>query len=139
VSQQDSMTERYGSPSPVARRALVTVVVVVATAFLGWLAWAALDQSDPDVTSELVTWDTVGEHAVTARVDVRTDDQNVVATCLLQARAEDDHSIVGELHFDVRAADLEDGNVLELKFRTERLATQVDMVGCTTKDQQRPR
>ncbi len=138
MSQQDSLTDRYGTPSPVARRALVTVVVVVAAAFLGWLGWAALDRSDPDVTSELITWDPVGEHAVTARVDVRLDDEDVVATCLLRATAED-HTVVGELHFEVRASDLEDGTVLERQIRTERLATSVEAVGCTTDDQQRPR
>ena len=78
------------------------------------------------------------EHQVTARVDVRLDDDDVVATCLLRAIAED-HTVVGELHFDVRAADLEDGNVLERQIRTERRATSVEPVGCTTADQQRPR
>jgi hypothetical protein len=138
VSEPDSLTERYGAPSPVARHALVTVVVVVAAAFLGWLGWAALDQSDPGVTSELITWDPRGEHAVTARVDVRLDDEDVVASCLLRATAED-HTVVGELRFEVRAADLEDGTVLQRRIRTERRATSVEAVGCTTADQQRPR
>jgi hypothetical protein len=139
VSQQDNLTERYGAPSPVARRALVTVIVVVAAALLGWLAWAAVTHADPDATADLVGYTVDGEHQVTAQVDVRIDDRNVVATCLLRARAEEDHAIVGELHFDVRATDLEDGTVLELEFRTERLATSVEAVGCTTADQQRPR
>ena len=55
MSQQDSLTERYGAPSPVVRRALVAVAVVVAAAFLGWLAWTALAHGNPDVTSELVS------------------------------------------------------------------------------------
>ena len=100
MSQQHSLTERYGSPSPVARRALVTVIVVVAAAFLGWLGWTALLHGDPDVTSELVSFTVDDEHQVTARVDVRLDDEDVVATCLLRAVAED-HTVVGELHFDV--------------------------------------
>jgi hypothetical protein len=78
------------------------------------------------------------EHQVTARVDVRLDEEDVVATCLLRAIAED-HTVVGELHFDVRAADLESGHVLERQIRTERRATSVDPVGCTTRGQQRPR
>jgi len=138
VSQQDSLTERYGTPSPVARRALVAVVVVVGAAFLGWLGWTALSHGNPEVTSELVTFTVDDEHQVTAQVDVRIDDQDVVATCLLRAIAED-HTVVGELHFEVRASDLEDGNVLEREIRTERRATSVDPVGCTTAGQQRPR
>jgi Domain of unknown function (DUF4307) len=138
VSQQDSLTERYGTPSPVARRALVAVVVLVGAAFLGWLGWTALSHGNPEVTSELVTFTVDDEHQVTAQVDVRIDDQDVVATCLLRAIAED-HTVVGELHFEVRASDLEDGNVLEREIRTERRATSVDPVGCTTAGQQRPR
>jgi hypothetical protein len=138
VSQPDSLSERYGAPSPVARRALVTGVVVVAAAFLGWLAWTALWHGDPEVTSDLVTFTVDGEHQVTARVDVRLDDEDVVASCVLRAVAED-HTVVGELQFEVRASDLEDGTVLERQIRTERRATSVDPVGCTTADQQRPR
>jgi len=138
MSQQDSLTERYGAPSPVARRALVAVVVVVAAAFLGWLGWTAFFHGDPDVTSELVTFNVDDEHRVTTRVDVRIDDEDVVATCLLRAIAED-HTVVGELSFEVRASDLDDGNVLERVIRTERRATSVDPIGCTTADQQRPR
>jgi hypothetical protein len=138
VSQPDSLSERYGAPSPVARRALVTGVVVVAAAFLGWLAWTALWHGDPEVTSDLVTFTVDGEHQVTARVDVRLDDEGVVASCVLRAVAED-HTVVGELQFEVRASDLEDGTVLERQIRTERRATSVDPVGCTTADQQRPR
>ena len=138
VSQQDELTERYGAPSPVARRALVSVIVVVAAAFLGWLGWTALFHGNPEVSSELVSFTVDDEHQVTARVDVRIGDDDVVATCLLRAIAED-HTVVGELHFDVRASDLEEGSVLEREIRTERRATSVDPVGCTTSGQQRPR
>lgn len=138
MSQQDSLAERYGAPSPLARRALVTVVVVVAAAFLGWLGWTAFFHGDPQVSSELVTFTVDDEHQVTARVDVRTDDEDVVATCLLRAIAED-HTVVGELRFEVRRSDLAEGNVLERTIRTERQATSVEAVGCTTADQPRPR
>jgi hypothetical protein len=102
------------------------------------LGWTALFHGDPQVSSELVTFTVDDEHQVTARVDVRIDDEDVVATCLLRAIAED-HTVVGEVHFDVTAADLEDGHVLEQVIRTERRATSVDQVGCTTADQPRPR
>jgi len=138
VSQQDSLTERYGAPSPVARRALIAVVVVVAAVFLGWLAWTMLEQGNPDATSDLVSFTVDDEHQVTARVDVRIDDQDVVASCLLRATAED-HTVVGELQFEVRATDLEGGTILEREIRTERRATSVEAVGCTTDDQARPR
>ena len=138
MSQPDSLTERYGAPSPVARSALVAMVAVVAGAFGGWLVWTGLFHGDPDVSSQLVSYTVDDEHQVTARVDVRLDDEDVVATCLLRALAED-HTVVGELQFEVRAADLAGGNLLERRIRTERRATSVERVGCTTPDQQRPR
>jgi hypothetical protein len=138
MSQQDSLTERYGSPSPVARRALVLLVAVLAAASLAVLAWLIFGGGHSSVRSGLVTWDVLDEHTVTTRVDVRLEGDDAVATCLLRAVAED-HTVVGELHFDVRAADLEDTTVLEREIRTERRATSVEMVGCTTQDQQRPR
>ena len=138
MSQPDSLTERYGAPSPVLRRTLLAVVTVVVAAFLGWLAWVALAAGDPDVTSELVGWDVRDEHAVDTRVDVRLRTDDVVATCLLRAYAED-HTVVGELAFEVTEADVANGTELARVIRTERRATSVESVGCTTKDQSRPR
>ena len=138
MSQPDSLTERYGAPSPVARRVLLAVVTVVAAAFLSWLAWVALAEGDPQVTSELITWDVRDEHAVDTRVDVRLRTDDVVANCLLRAYAED-HTVVGELAFEVTEADVADGSELTRVIRTERLATSVERVGCTTPDQPRPR
>ena len=133
----DLLTERYGAPSPWRRRGLVAASTLLAAAFLGWLGWTALAHGDPDVSSDLVTYAIDGEHRATARVEVRLDD-DVVATCLLRATAED-HTIVGELSFEVDAADLADGATLTRTVRTERLATSVSLVGCTTPDQPRPR
>jgi hypothetical protein len=43
------LAHRYGTPSPVRRRALFAVVAVVAAAALAWLAWAVVYQSTPKV------------------------------------------------------------------------------------------
>ena len=138
MSQQDSLTERYGAPSPVVRRVLLLLVAVWAAASLVGLAWLIFHERDSSVQSGLVAWKVLDEHTVTTQVDVRLDGDDVVATCLLRATAED-HTVVGELQFEVRAADLEDGTILEREIRTERRATSVEAVGCTTDDQARPR
>ena len=117
MSSQAVPTHRYGAPAPWRRRALIVACVVVALAFGGWLAWTTASHSTPDVESELIGSD------------------DVVATCLLRAVAED-HSVVGELSF---TAEPEQGTRYEQTVRTERLATSVDLVGCTTPDQPRPR
>ena len=137
MSEPDTLAERYGAPSRGRQRAVVIGSGVLGVVFLAWLGWTALSHGDPEVSSDIVTFSIEGEHAVTAEVDVRLD-EDVEATCVLRAYAED-HTVVGELAFAVDRAALADGSTLEQTIRTERRATSVDLVGCTTPGQQRPR
>ncbi|MFC6286111.1 DUF4307 domain-containing protein [Nocardioides sp. GCM10027113] len=134
----DVLSTRYGAPSPVRRRLLVTVSTVVAGVFLGWLGWTAFFHGDPDVSSKLVTYAVEDEHRATASLNVSLGDEDVIATCLLRAIAED-HTVVGELAFEVTSADVAGGPTLTREVRTERRATTVSLVGCTTPGQPRPR
>ena len=132
MSQPTDLADRYGAPSPWGRGVMVGVVVVVAAAFLGWLGWTIWEQSTPDARSELVGYDVLDQHAATATIDVRLRADDVVATCRLRAYAED-HSVVGEASFTPQ-----DGrNTVDV--RTEREATSVELIGCTTPDQHRAR
>jgi hypothetical protein len=128
-------TDRYGAPAPWRRRVLIAACVVLALAFGGWLGWTVVSQSTPDVESTLIGFDAVDEHTATAEVEVDFGADDVVATCLLRAHAED-HSVVGELSF---TAEPGKGSRYEETVRTERRATAVELVGCTTPDQGRPR
>ena len=134
---QPTLADRYGAPSPVRRRLVIVLSALGGLVFLVWLGWSALAQADPEVSSDLVTYTIDGENAATARVDVRVDGDYVVATCILRAHAED-HTVVGELSFEVTAADLASGSTLQRTVRTERLATSVELVGCTAPGQSRP-
>ncbi|KRF36802.1 DUF4307 domain-containing protein [Nocardioides sp. Soil805] len=125
------LAERYGAPAPWRRTALVTGIAVLAVVFVGWVAWAAWSHGTPTVESELAAYDVTGEHAATAVVEVSVDD-DADASCRVRALAED-HSIVGELAFTPT-----DGRN-DVEVRTERRATSVELIGCTTPDQQRPR
>ncbi len=135
MSSQDTLDDRYGSPAPWRRRVVMAACVALGLAFLGWLAWTTYAQSTPSVDSEMVTYSIDGEHEVTARVAVTLKDEDVRATCLLRAFAED-HSVVGELSFTPEyGAD----QPLEQTVRTERRATSLELVGCTAPGQSRPR
>ncbi len=134
MTSQD-LADRYGAPAPWRRRAVIAVSVVVALAFLGWLGWTAWAHSTPAVDSDLVTYSIDGEHRATAKVDVRLKDQDVQATCLLRAFAED-HAVVGELSFTPEYGARQP---LVETIRTERRATSVDLVGCTAPGEPRPR
>ena len=132
MTQPTDLADRYGAPAPWRRRVTVGVCVVLVAAFLGWLGWTIWDQSTPQVRSEIVGYKVVDEHLSTATVEVRLADDDVVASCTLRAYAED-HTVVGELVFTPV-----DGQS-EQDVRTERLATSVELLGCTAPGQSRPR
>jgi len=108
---------------------------VVVLAFLGWLAWTTWEHATPRVDSELVSFDIVDEHTATAVLQIEFADDDVEASCTLRAIAED-HSSVGDLSF---TPDPREGGRFEVTIRTERRATSVESVGCTTDGQSRPR
>jgi len=127
----DRLADRYGGPARWRRTAVVVGSGLVGVLGLSWLAWSTLFQATPDVTSELVGWEVVDDHAVTVRIDVALRDA-ADATCQVRAIAAD-HAVVGEASFEPE----DGGNVVDV--RTERRATSVESVGCTTPDQPRPR
>jgi hypothetical protein len=108
---------------------------VVVLAFLGWLGWTTWEHATPRVDSELVSFDIVDEHTATAVLQIEFADDDVEASCTLRAIAED-HSSVGDLSF---TPDPREGGRFEVTIRTERRATSVESVGCTTDGQSRPR
>ena len=125
------LADRYGAPARWRRPAAVGLAVVLAVVGLTWLGWTAWFHGSPDVRSEVVTFDVTSDHQVEARVDVQLED-GVDASCRVRALAEDKTS-VGELAF----TPVDGAN--EVVIRTERRATSVEKLGCTSPDQPRPR
>jgi len=127
------LADRYGATR---RRPLGPLVAagVLGVLFLGWLAWTAWFHSTPEASSELTGYDIVGENAAVGTVDVRLggDVEPDEVTCLLRATAYD-HTTVGELRFTPRPGRA------DYEVRTERGATSVELIGCTTPGQPRPR
>jgi hypothetical protein len=125
------LTDRYGAPARWRRPAVVGLAVVLAVVGLTWLGWTAWFHGSPDVRSEVVTFEVTGDHQVEARVDVELA-AGVKASCRVRALAED-KTAVGELAF----TPVEGPNAVVI--RTERRATSVEKLGCTSPDQPRPR
>jgi type 1 fimbria pilin len=126
------LTSRYGTAGGRQRQVVIAFSVVLAAAFLGWVAWAAWFQANPSVKSEMVSFKVIGPHEATAVVEVKLDGDATDPTCRVQAVAPD-HSVVGELTFTPV-----DGRN-EVSIRTERKATSVAKIGCTAEGQPRPR
>jgi hypothetical protein len=111
---------------------VVAFAVVVSGLFLGWLAWATWIHATPAVESELLGYDVVDDHEATARVDVALHSGADDVRCLVRATSID-HTPVGEVSWVPT-----DGRN-DVTIRTERLATSVELVGCTASGQPRPR
>lgn len=102
---------------------------------IAWLAWVMTYYAQPMVQSGLIAFEVTGKHAAQGTVTVRRRDRDVEASCLLRAYARD-HTIVGELNFQVTPASPTEVTVTKT-LRTEREATSVTIVGCRADGQLR--
>ncbi|MEU8226825.1 DUF4307 domain-containing protein [Kribbella sp. NPDC048915] len=136
ASPTSDLNARYGRPGRSRRPLLIAGVGVVVLAGLAWLIWAAWVQSNPPVTSQLQGFEIVSPTSAKATVKVDRS-KSVEASCRLQAKAAD-FSIVGEVTVTV-PADAPRQHVLPVTLTTQRSATSVVLVGCTTADQHRAR
>ena len=127
------LAQRYGTSRPLQRRLIITLVVFVAAAGLGWLIWVILYHGRPPVRSELVSFQVNGQHSSEATLTVVRRTADVEASCLLRAQAED-HSIVGELNFTIDSSEPLT-TTLTRSIRTERKATSVQLLGCVSDGQ----
>ena len=127
------LAQRYGTPRTHRRPLVVVAVAVLAAVALGWLLWAMWFHARPLARAELVSFEAPTEHAVTATVTVVRRDEDVEASCLLRAFAED-HSVVGELHFTVDSSQAATATLAQ-EIRTEREATAVESLGCVADGQ----
>ncbi len=131
------LAQRYGGRAGQRRPLLVAGVAALLVAGLGWVIWAGLFHARPLAHSDLVSFEDPTEHAVTATVTVVRRNQDVRASCLLRAIAED-HSIVGELNFTVDASEAATATLTK-EVRTEREATAVELLGCVADGQDKRR
>jgi Domain of unknown function (DUF4307) len=130
------LAERYGAPSRARRPLAVATAAVLALAAVAWLAWVMTSHARPEVTSQMVGFHVRDDHAVTATFTVVRRDTAVRASCVLRAVAAD-HAVVGELAVPVTSGPTTQR--VHSTLRTERSATSVELVGCSTKDHPAPR
>jgi len=130
-----SLPQRYGAPPRWRRYVLIGFVVVVVGGLGAMWAWITLTQSDPPVSSEVIAFDIVDDHTATAVVRVQWGDDPVDAQCTVRALAED-KTVVGQATFE---PDDGEGRDYDVEIATERRATAVENIGCTSEDQPRPR
>ncbi|GAA1604490.1 hypothetical protein GCM10009789_68080 [Kribbella sancticallisti] len=126
---------RYGRTGRSRKPLVLGIIATLSLVALVWLLWVALLQSNPPVSSRLLGFTITSPTSAKATIQVdRTE--SVEASCRLQAKAAD-FSIVGELTVTV-AADSPRQQSIESTLTTQRAATAVVLVGCTTADAHRP-
>jgi hypothetical protein len=135
----DSATDldaRYGRTrrgrKPLVLGAISTVVLIA----LVWLLWVAFVQSTPPVSSRLLGFKITSPTSATATIQVDRA-RSVEASCRLQAKSAD-FSIVGELTVTV-APDSPRRQTVDATLTTQRDASAIILVGCTTADDPHPR
>jgi hypothetical protein len=132
---QTDLDARYGR-RPSSRKPLLALVVLLAVAGLGWLAWVAVEHSRPPVTSRLVSFEVRSATETAAAVEVERRDHEP-ASCRLQAKSAA-FAVVGETTVAV-PADAPLRHTIEVTLSTQRKATSITLVGCTTAGSDRPR
>jgi hypothetical protein len=130
------LQERYRSPRATTRVVALVLIVALVGSGMSFLAWAALFQSTPAVSSRLATWQFPDDHTAVANITVERETQFTEASCRLRAIAAD-HTVVGEVLVPVTDGPVK--QTLQVEIRTERLATTVENIGCSAPGQPRPR
>ena len=74
---------RYGGDTARRRPGLVAAIVVLATAFVGWVVWAALGAAAPAATGTVTGFRVTGPHAVQVTLALGGDQGRV--SCTVQA------------------------------------------------------
>lgn len=135
MEPEPDLAERYRGPGRAQRLVALVVVATLVVSGVGLLTWTVIFQSNPSVRSDLTAFTVPDDHRAVATITVARASRSTKATCRLRALAAD-YTVVGEV--DRRVFDGPAEQTLRVELRTERRATAVDLVGCTTPDQPRP-
>jgi len=134
-SAQAALDARYGRTGRRRRPLVLAVIGTLVLLGLVWLVWVAFVQANPPVSSRLLRFEITSSTSAGATIQVDRS-KSVEAKCRLQAKAAD-FSIVGEITVTV-PADSDRRQTITSTLTTQRAATSVVLVGCTTADAHRP-
>ncbi|HEY1134546.1 MAG TPA: DUF4307 domain-containing protein [Nocardioides sp.] len=127
-----TLADRYGKRPTWRRKIVVPVFVVAALGGAAWSIWLAWFHGTPSVHSQILTWEVASDTEVSVRFDVALEGDEA-ATCRVRALAAS-HEAVGDASVEVT-----EPGVVTHAFRTFARADAVELVGCTTPSQKRPR
>jgi Domain of unknown function (DUF4307) len=118
---------RYGDRGRRPRPLMVAALVVLVSAFGGWVLWAALGAATPDVRSDITGFRIIDASSMRARLEVSADAKRSV-TCTLQAQ-DRSHEPVGVARTTLPAGG-DSTRQASVVVRTRSLAVTVVIVAC---------
>ena len=124
--EEFDFNDRYGIRP---RRAWISYAVVCAILGGGWLVWSALDHSNPQIRTSLISFNNQDPRKVEVRYSVTRRDPNEVITCTLVARDKDKNT-VGEIidHIPLGVASI----TREVAIPTRLQAVNAAITSCTS-------
>jgi hypothetical protein len=123
----EQLAARYGDRSRRVSPGAVATIVLLASAFVGWVVWAALGASSPDVTAQVTGFVVRGPDEIRVEVTVAADRGRV--SCPLRA-LDADRETVGATTVRVRVPS--SGRVeTTVPVRTRDTAVTAVLDGCT--------
>ena len=91
--------DRYGVRSS---KAWITPAIAFAIIGGGWLIWAGLHHANPEIRSELISFNVSAEREISMRYTIDRTDPNQVVICTLTA-SDMDKNVVGQIDDTIAA------------------------------------
>ena len=91
--EEFDFNDRYGIRP---RRAWISYAIAFAIVGGGWLVWSALDHSNPEISTSLISFNNQDPRKVEVRYSLTRRDPNQEITCTLVAR-DFDVNVVGQI------------------------------------------
>jgi nitrogen regulatory protein PII-like uncharacterized protein len=119
--------ERYGLRK---KRSWVGVALITAIVGVGWITWAGLYHSNPEIRVQLISFTVDSDREVSVRYFVERDSSEAVSICTVIAR-DFYKDIVGQI--DVEIPSGKEKVELVSVVPTRNLAVNADVSSCRTK------
>ncbi len=119
--------DRYGVAKS---RSWIAVALITAVVGVGWITWAGLHHSNPEIRTQLITFVINNDREVSVRYSVDRHSSNTSTVCTLIAR-DYDKNIVGQIDQEIPAGKAKVELVTVVPTRSE--AVNADVSSCRAK------
>jgi len=113
--------DRYGVRS---NNGWITPAIVFAVIGGGWLIWAGLHHANPEIRSELISFNVTAEREISIRYTIDRTDPNQVVICTLIA-SDQDKNVVGQIDYAIAAGQSHSEQTTAIPARTAPVSAAI--------------